>query len=266
MTTDFTPKLCRTWVGVGTAAVSITAGVISNAKAKKEAKKLQENRPVFEASPYLDNQINLAESELANGMSARSEQIYGQQADRAISSSLNSILQGGGSVNNVADLFDASDQGRQRFAMMNDNLRLQQINNLVRAQGGAETQRQQQFQFNEYAPWTDASQANALARQGAQRQINNGINTAGSALMGYANQQGWGSGNNNRGGLNNISGSAPQQTYSPPPMAQNPYNGSVANQYQQISTVAPNMPINYNNMNFPPYANVSSPNQPITPW
>lgn len=244
------------WIAAGTAAVSITAGVIGNAKAKKAAKKLAENRPKLTASPYLDSQINLAESELSNGVSARSEQMYNNSTDRSVSASLGALLQGGGSVNNVSDLFDATDQGRQRFAMMNDNLRLSQINNLMRAQNGSETQRQQAFQFNEVAPWMDQAQAVAAARQGAQRQINQGINTGVSAFMGYAQNQGWGTGQN-RGldaGVSNVSGSAPQSSgYLPP---QSGYSGTIGGVFPQAPISAPSTPLNYNtNYGYTPYQN-----------
>jgi hypothetical protein len=158
-------------------------GLINSGKAKREAARLQGLRPKFKESPYYKDALSLAESELSTGMSAGAQTAYEQGADRDLSTSLNAILQGGGSVNNVAQVFDQSQQGRQRLAMMKENLRLNQINNVVQAQQLREDQREKAFQFNEWAPWADQAQAAAEARKNASNMIWHGIDTAGSAVM-----------------------------------------------------------------------------------
>jgi hypothetical protein len=69
---------------------------------------------------------------------------------------------------------------------MKENLRLSQINNLVNAQGAMENQRQQMFQFNDFAPWADSARANAQGRQKAQDMIWGGLQTVASSAMGSA--------------------------------------------------------------------------------
>lgn len=164
-------------------------GLIKGGKAKKEAARLAATRPKLEASPYLDDQLSLAQSELSSGMSGAAESAYEQGLSRDTSSSLDAILKGGGDVNNVAEIFDRSAVGRQRLALMKENLRLSQINNLVNAQGAAENERQQRFQFNEWAPWSDAAQANSKARQGAENMIWSGLQTVGGAATGFLQGQ-----------------------------------------------------------------------------
>lgn len=189
MSFDFSNRFQYTWaavaVGVGTAAY----GVVKGAKAKKEAKRLAASRPKLEASPYLDDQLSLAKSELSSGMSGAAENAYEQGLSRDVSGSLDAILKGGGDVNNVAEIFDRSAVGRQRLALMKENLRLSQINNLVNTQNAYGNQDQQRFQFNEWAPWADSAQANAQARQGAQNMIWSGVQTAGSGVAGYMQGQ-----------------------------------------------------------------------------
>jgi hypothetical protein len=189
MSFDFSNRFQYTWaavaVGVGTAAY----GVIKGAKAKKEAKRLAASRPKIEASPYLDDQLSLAKSELSSGMSGAAENAYEQGLSRDVSGSLDAILKGGGDVNNVAEIFDRSAVGRQRLALMKENLRLSQINNLVNAQNAYGNQDQQRFQFNEWAPWADSAQANAQGRQGAENMIWSGVQTAGSGVAGYMQGQ-----------------------------------------------------------------------------
>lgn len=183
MRTDFLPYFQRTWaasaVGIGTLAV----GIYSKSKANKKAKELQASRPTLSESPYLKDQISLAESQLSTGMSADAKAGYESDLDKSLSTSLSSVLKGGGSVNNISEILAGDQQGRQRMAMMKDNLRLANIDRLTRAQDAEEQFRQEQFQVNEDAPWKDSSQANALAKQAADNQIWSGVGMAASGAM-----------------------------------------------------------------------------------
>lgn len=183
MRTDFLPYFQRTWaasaVGLGTLAV----GIYSKSKANKKAKELQASRPTLSESPYLKDQISLAESQLSTGMSADAKAGYESDLDKSLSTSLSSVLKGGGSVNNISEILAGDQQGRQRMAMMKDNLRLANIDRLTRAQDAEEQFRQEQFQVNEDAPWKDSSQANALAKQAADNQIWSGVGMAASGAM-----------------------------------------------------------------------------------
>jgi hypothetical protein len=172
------------FIGGAVGLAQTVTGLINSGKTKKRAAELERNRPLLKDSQFLDDQLNLAKSEMANGgLSGKAQQIYDQGNDRSLSASLNAILKGGGDVNNVADVFDRSAEGRSRLALLNDNLRLSQINNLVKAQDANEEFRQQQFGLNEYAPWKDKVAANAAARTAAQNQIWQGIGQVGSAAI-----------------------------------------------------------------------------------
>jgi hypothetical protein len=228
-------------------AQSVT-GLIKGGKAKKEAARLAATRPKLEASPYLDDQLSLAQSELSSGMSGAAESAYEQGLSRDTSSSLDAILKGGGDVNNVAEIFDRSAVGRQRLALMKENLRLSQINNLVNAQTASENQRQQMFQFNEWAPWSDAAQANAKARQGAENMIWGGLQTAGGAIAGQMQ------GDRARADMNNYFQSGQQQ----------PINTGRTSSVQGVSNYgqvqSPGANLNYIN---PGYASNVIPNNTI---
>lgn len=172
-----------TWVaasiGVGTAAV----GFFKEKSAEKNARKLAASRPTLSDSPYLKDQLSLAESQLSTGMSAEAKAVYEQDMDRSLSTSLQAVLKGGGNPNNVGEIFSSDSQGRQRLALMKDNLRLADIDRVTRAQDAAEEMRERQFQVNEDAPWKDAAQSTAAARQGAENMMWSGIGTAGSGVM-----------------------------------------------------------------------------------
>lgn len=173
-------------VNLGLGAVETAVGFIKEGKANKEARKLEATRPKLKSSPFIKDQLSLAESELGTGLSADAKTAYEEGIDKSLSTSLNAILKGGGSVNNVGEVFSNSQEGRQRLALLKQNLRLNQINNLVRSQDAAEQERQEMFGFNEWQPWADKAQAVAASRQGAENMIFGGLQTAGSAAMRYS--------------------------------------------------------------------------------
>lgn len=173
------------------AAGSAVAGGIKASKAKKEAARLAASRPELSVSPYVTDQVRLAESELSRGRTSASQTALDETLDRDFSSSIDAILRGGGSLGNIADIYGADVEGRSRMAMMEDNLRLQQIQNLMSAQGTGENFRQQQFQFNQFAPWADMSQAASAARAAGDKQMWNGISSLGQSVGGMLNKGAW---------------------------------------------------------------------------
>lgn len=172
--------------GWATAAIGVgelAYGIVKSDKAKSEEKELQTTRPTLKNSPYTQDQISLAESQLSTGMSADAKATYEQDMDRSLSTSLQSVLKGGGNPNNVGEIFSADTQGRQRLSLMKDNLRLADIDRVTRAQDAAEELREKQFQINEDAPWKDQAAATAASRQGAENMMWSGIGTATSGVM-----------------------------------------------------------------------------------
>lgn len=169
-------------IGLGEVAV----GLINSSKAKKKAAELSKTRPTLKDSPYLKEQLALTESELSTGMSAGAKTAYEEDIDRGQSTSLGTALRMGGTPNTVSAVMAESNNGRQKLAIMKDQLRLAEIDRLARTQDAMEEFRQQRLQFNEWAPWADESQANAEARKAAQSEIFSGINTAAGGAMRYS--------------------------------------------------------------------------------
>lgn len=172
-------------IGLGEAAV----GLINTSKANKKAKELAATRPKLAPSPYLKDEISLAESDLSTGMSGAAKTAYEQDMDKSLSTSLGTALRMGATPNNVGSIFANGAEGRARLAMMKDNLRLSQINNLVRAQQGSEESRQQQFEFNDWMPWSDSAQANAQTKATGQSEIFSGLSTAAGGAMRFGENQ-----------------------------------------------------------------------------
>lgn len=187
--------------------VQAAIGLINYKKSTKLAKELAKRRPVYTDSGLADKDLALAESDLAGGMSARAETAYKQQSDKQFSASLEALLRGGGSVNNVADVFGNSQEGALRLSQLQDQLRLQQINNVVRARRYKDEQLDKAFLFNKVQPWADKTQANARAREQASNAVWSGLQTSGSAGANAASTAGEQNDYNNYFGFGNRSGS-----------------------------------------------------------
>lgn len=172
----------------GAGLVQTAVGLINAAKTKKEAERLARERPDYEISPLVGQGLSLAESDLANGMSSAATKAYQDLNNQQFSASLGAILKGGGGVNSIGDIYGNSQEGRLKLAMMKDQLRLQQIQNYIKASERKQQEEQTKWQVNEFGPYHDKVQANAAARQGAQQQINSGLNAFGAGVMNYGNQ------------------------------------------------------------------------------
>ncbi|MEO7048926.1 MAG: hypothetical protein ABI091_26725 [Ferruginibacter sp.] len=166
-------------------------GLINQEKTKREAQRLAATRPQYQISPLTGQGLSLAESDLSNGMSNAASRAYSDQDNGQFSSAIGSTLKAGGNVNSIGAIYGSNQDGRLRLAQMQDNLRLNQINNYVKASQGMQDAQQTQWQVNKFGPWQDAAQANAAARQAASQQVSQGLNSfgAGVANAGQAVQE-----------------------------------------------------------------------------
>lgn len=163
------------------AAAKGISGAVQAKKAKNEAAKLAASRPTLPNNQFAQDQLSFAENELSR--SSQTGDQYNQGVDRDLSNSIGAILKGGGDINSVGELFDSTNQGRQRARLMSENIRMNNIQNYVRASQGADNARQQQFQFNDWAPWADNAQANAQARVAANQKTWQAVDEFGSLAL-----------------------------------------------------------------------------------
>lgn len=178
-----------TAIGVGIGAYNLISGAVKEGKANRVADELNRTRPKRSISSYAKDDLNLAKSELSNGMSADAERAYDSLNNKQLTGSLDAILKSGGSPNNVGDVYGRSNEGRMNFAILKDNARLSRVGNLVKAYQMMNEEEQANFAANEFAPWKDKAEANGMARQGAQSEKTQGLNTLGGAAMGYFQNQ-----------------------------------------------------------------------------
>lgn len=168
---------------IGLGAIAAGIGLAREGKLKREAEQLAKSRPEYEISKLAGQELSLAKSELGGGLSAGAK-AYMDLNNNQFSSSISSILKGGGDVNSIGAIYGNNDTGRLRLAQMEDELRLRKINNLVTASDKMQSEQQTAWQVNEFAPWQDKAQANAEARSNNDARIWGGANAVAAGIGG----------------------------------------------------------------------------------
>lgn len=200
-----------TIMAIGQAAGGVAQsvqGIVQNAQAKKIAR--NNKRPVYKIQQEtMDNQA-LAESRASTGLSDAAMQVLKQGNERGLSSSLEAIMAGGGSVNNIGDLYGNYSDGVSKMALIDEEMRRRNIDNLVTQNMRLGAEKDKAWQVNVFAPYADKAQAAAALKAQGSQNLWKGINTvigagANAATAGqYKNEA-----NNVYGssGLNGVSGS-----------------------------------------------------------
>lgn len=158
--------------------------IAQNAQAKKLSRKLI--RPDYEIPQEYRDNLSLAESFAGQGMSDAAMEVYKTNANNTLTSSIDAILRGGGSVNNVADLYDTSEDNFASLAAIEDELRLKRQQIYMDANENVGNQEVTRFQVNEYAPYQDQKQLIAQLRGQANDNKWKGLNTVGQAVGNFA--------------------------------------------------------------------------------
>ncbi len=183
-------------IPVALGAIQIASAWGKESKLKSQAAELAKNRPIKTTSQFDNDSLRLSESELANGMSAGAERAYNDSNDRSISSSISALLKGGGSVNNVGDIYSASEEGRQKLAILEDQMRMGKINEVLKQYDKQSSEQEKNWMVNEYGPYKDQLQAIGEQRKANEQSKIAGINTFGAGLMNMVGEDGFGSDDN----------------------------------------------------------------------
>lgn len=179
-------------VPVALGAIQLGSSMIKEDKLAKQAAELAKNRPIKTTSQFDNDALRLSESELSNGMSAGAERAYNDSNDRSISSSISALLKSGGSVNNVGDIYNSSEEGRQKLAILEDQLRMGKINEVLKQYDKQSSEQEKNWMVNEYGPYKDQLQAIGEQRKANAQAKVAGINTMGSGLMNWIGEDGLG--------------------------------------------------------------------------
>jgi hypothetical protein len=172
----------------GIGAVKLIGSMIGGGKAKREARKLEKSRPVKSMSQQVVKNLAFAESDLAQGgFGAAAESAYNDASDRSMAAAIGASNKSG-AYTNIGEIYDSSEEGAQRLAMMSEQLRVAKIQQLAKARGDMAEEERALFEFNQWMPWADKAQANAEARKAASagKDAGLGMLMAGAATVAKA--------------------------------------------------------------------------------
>jgi hypothetical protein len=158
----------------------------SNSAAKDQKNNI---RPKFTIPKEWYDDRNLAGSRAQSGLSDETMDYYTGEATRGLSSGLGTILQGGGSVNTVADLYDSYDSGLNRISAADAEAKNANLDKFINANANLANEREKAWTLNEYQPYLDRSKANAQKMANGQANFVGGINDLGNTVTAYSNSQ-----------------------------------------------------------------------------
>lgn len=166
-------------LGYAVAAYNIYSGITKEGEAKRAAAEAEATKPVKKTSQFDRDALALTESDLANGMSAEAEQAYGDTEARSLSSAISAILKGGGSANNISDMYGNTAQGRQQLALVRENLRMKKVDEYLKQLDTMANEEEKNWLTNEYGPYINKLKAIGEARKAAAEQTAKGIDSIG---------------------------------------------------------------------------------------
>lgn len=150
-------------------------------------------RPIYKIDSREFDMENLLKSLAGNGLPDATKNYYNQNASRALSSNLSTILQGGGDMNNAGFAYQDYLDNQSKLAVADDQARLQNISMLVDQQRRLSDREDQKWKINEYAKFVDEYQRKEQRRREGMQTAFNGIGTAVNAIGGIGEMSGGGS-------------------------------------------------------------------------
>lgn len=173
-------------VAGATGLIKAGEGYFQNKSAKADQAK--NIRPTYQIPQEWYDNDNLAANMAQHGLTEPAMNYYTTQAQRGLSSGLGTVLQAGGGVNSIQDLYDSYDTGINKIATEDANLKNQNINNFIQANGNIANEKDKAFALNQYQPYIDRSKANAQKEIAGQQNMYSGIDDVAKDVTAYSNR------------------------------------------------------------------------------
>jgi hypothetical protein len=163
------PQLIAMAAQMGLRGIGNDIGLIKSFGQSREAKRLDAEtsiRPEYHIPENVTDVLDFTKSRASSGLSDATKQTYTQDAERGASMGIDAILKGGGNVNNIADLYGAYDSGISKMSVIDEQLRSQNVKNMMDANMTYADEKDKEWQLNTFDPWADKKQmAGTLHKQ-----------------------------------------------------------------------------------------------------
>lgn len=166
--------------------------IIYGASLKNKSSKMDSAQPPLEIPDIYNSNVGLLEQEAQTGYSPETLKYLSDTLGQNLSQSTSAILQGGGSINSIANLYNTNAQQMRAIGAENDKLRTSKLSQLIEARKDLAGMQLKQWQMNVLDQWKNKQTASAMIAQQGNQLINSGLNTALGAVgqgLQYAGQK-----------------------------------------------------------------------------
>lgn len=178
------PLTAAALVTAGIGAYHAIKGVVDNNSAKLRAK--YNIRPTYNIPEEYYTNRDLAASMAQGGLTDAAKNYYEQNAERGLGSGIGALLATGGGINGIQKLYSGFTQGNQALAAKDSELQNDNIRYLVNQNNTLADQNTQKWVLDKYQPYLDTAKSVAAQKAQAAQELNDGINSIGSAVSSYA--------------------------------------------------------------------------------
>lgn len=151
---------------------------------KKYQREADANKmPEYQINQEERDMMRQAETMAGQGMSDASREAMRSNTDRAMGTSIDAILKGGGNPNAIASLAGNFQNQINQMAVYEDQARLKNLENLQNQRARMSANRDKAYQINQYQPWANRAQAIDQQLTGAQNMMQGGFNTLSAGVL-----------------------------------------------------------------------------------
>lgn len=174
--------------GIALGAAQFIKGISDSKKAKNELDNLRQ--PFYKVQDAYYQNKNLAEERAGGGVGPDTMNYLTTEGQRGLGSSISALNQGGGSPNDVANLFDSYSRSIQSTAAKDSQAHQQNIDYFMQANKDLAGQQNTAWTINEYQPYEAKLKELTERRAAAEQNEWGGLSTAvGSLTAGGVGKQ-----------------------------------------------------------------------------
>lgn len=142
-------------------------------------------RPVYAIPKEWYDIDNVTANQAQTGLSAPAMNYYTTMANRGFGAGVGATLQTGGDANDIAGLYDQYDQGVNKIAAEDSELKNSHIQNWINAHANLGNEQEKKFTLNEYESYKDRVRADNQKIAAGQQTAFNGLSDITNSLASY---------------------------------------------------------------------------------
>lgn len=165
------------------AAAKTGFGLAQHASAANDLAKLQ--RPSYTIPQEWYNNENIAGSEAEHGLTEPAMNYFNKQSQSGLSSGIGTVLQAGGNLNSINNLYDSYNNGQAKIAAEDAQTKNDNIAKYIDANSQLANEKEKQWTLNEYEPYKDRVKSDYQKEGAGDQNTFSGLNDLSNAVTSY---------------------------------------------------------------------------------